>query len=116
MSQASLGYTDTGQIINLVTNDVRKLEEVRTCLTVNAFVLFKIFRHQMVPAVYKRLSRSNPNDVIEPTELKISEFTESGLCHRPLTIRKVCELWWDCLFLRESNSQFWRFYLYFGIC
>ncbi|XP_028401691.1 multidrug resistance-associated protein 4-like [Dendronephthya gigantea] len=27
MSQASLGYTDTGQIVNLVTNDVQKTEE-----------------------------------------------------------------------------------------
>ena len=29
MSQASLGYTDTGQIVNLVTNDVQKTEEVK---------------------------------------------------------------------------------------
>lgn len=31
MSQASLGYTDTGQIVNLVTNDVQKTEEVKNC-------------------------------------------------------------------------------------
>ena len=29
MSQASLGHTDTGHIVNLVTNDVQKTEEVR---------------------------------------------------------------------------------------
>ena len=29
MSQASLDYTDTGQIVNLVTNDVQKTEEVK---------------------------------------------------------------------------------------
>ena len=28
MSQASLGDTNTGQIVNLVTNDVQKTEEV----------------------------------------------------------------------------------------
>jgi hypothetical protein len=29
MSQASMCLTDTGQIVNLVTNDVKKTEEVR---------------------------------------------------------------------------------------
>ncbi|CAB4030992.1 multidrug resistance-associated 4-like [Paramuricea clavata] len=38
MSQASMGYTDTGQIINLVTNDVQKPEEA---------VLFSLF---LIPA------------------------------------------------------------------
>ena len=36
MSQASLGYTDTGQIVNLVTNDVQKTEEVKNCSLVDS--------------------------------------------------------------------------------
>ena len=40
MSQASLGHTDTGQIVNLVTNDVQKTEEVKTCLN---FTLCSIY-------------------------------------------------------------------------
>ena len=30
MSQASLRFTNTGQLVNIVTNDVQKFEEVRS--------------------------------------------------------------------------------------
>ena len=65
MSQASLGYTDTGQIINLVTNDVRKLEEVRTCLTVNA----SLFCLKYFGIKWYRLYINDFRDLIRMTSL-----------------------------------------------